>query len=156
MNFKRPDKMGGFGRFYAEGGRRRKKIPLWGNLAEVFQTFCHFQGDVCLSKIRVVHDQVGPSVLGCYSCWKSLVMPFLPMRIIGGKLLKSHPLSWFATDQHSDCLQFILPNLFCCCRFSIISETKTIFVCKFRKLVPRKNNNGKSYLVHCVWIGEAE
>lgn len=53
MNFKWPDKRWGLGRVNTEG-RRKKSAPLiWhrGNLAEGFQTFCHFQGDVCLPKI---------------------------------------------------------------------------------------------------------
>lgn len=46
MNFKWQDKRWGLGRVNAAPLIRHR-----GNLAEGFQTFCHFQGDVCLPKI---------------------------------------------------------------------------------------------------------
>lgn len=35
------------------GEEKKSALLIWhrGNLAEGFQTFCHFQGDVCLQKI---------------------------------------------------------------------------------------------------------
>lgn len=66
MNFKWPDKRRGLGSLDTEGRRKKKNLfcssfMARGNLAEGFQTFCHFQVDVCLQKIPE-SSQLGQSI----------------------------------------------------------------------------------------------